>query len=440
MYMLFRNKKLTGALEHERAQVQRLQAELHSISQACATISFTPSGDILDASPLFLSTVGYSAEEVIGQHHRMFCRTDQVEAAAYRTFWQALASGNSQRGTFLRQRKDGSDLWLEATYIPITVDGMVVQVLKIANDVTPATIQAASQRALIDAIHRSAAVVEFATDGTVLDANANFLQVLGYRQLSDIRGQHHRIFCPADFYQQQPEFWQELAAGQVKQGLFRRLNQSGASVWIEASYNPVFDAGGRIVKITKIASDVTARIERQLAIQKAAEVAHSTSVETAQVSNKGAEILQQSQQNSQRIVEDFQTTVAQMATLNTQSEDISKIVTTIGSIAAQTNLLALNAAIESARAGEHGRGFAVVASEVRSLAARTAQSTEEINQLVARNRALVASTHDSILTVSTHALNNADLLSEASGIIDEILQGADYVSQMVGELVSSAQS
>jgi methyl-accepting chemotaxis protein len=438
--MLFRSKKLSGALEHERSQVQRLQAELHSINQACATISFTPTGDILDASPLFLSAVGYNAGEVIGQHHRMFCRPELTESPAYRAFWQALANGTSQRGTFLRQRKDGSDLWLEATYIPITVDGVVVQVLKIANDVTQATIQAASQQALLDALHRSAAVVEFSTDGTVLDANANFLQVMGYRQLSDIRGQHHRIFCPADFYQQQPDFWRELAAGQVKQGLFHRLSQSGAHVWIEASYNPVFDASGRIVKITKIASDVTARIGRQLAIQKAAEVAHSTSVETAQVASKGAEILQQSQQNSQRIADDFQGAVTQMATLNAQAEDISKIVTTIGSIAAQTNLLALNAAIESARAGEHGRGFAVVASEVRSLAARTAQSTDEINQLVARNRALVASTNDSILTASTHALNNADLLTEASGIIDEILQGADYVSQMVGDLVNSAQS
>jgi methyl-accepting chemotaxis protein len=370
----------------------------------------------------------------------MFCRPELTESPAYRAFWQALANGTSQRGTFLRQRKDGSDLWLEATYIPITVDGVVVQVLKIANDVTQATIQAASQQALLDALHRSAAVVEFSTDGTVLDANANFLQVMGYRQLSDIRGQHHRIFCPADFYQQQPDFWRELAAGQVKQGLFHRLSQSGAHVWIEASYNPVFDASGRIVKITKIASDVTARIGRHLAIQKAAEVAHSTSVETAQVASKGAEILQQSQQNSQRIADDFQGAVTQMATLNAQAEDISKIVTTIGSIAAQTNLLALNAAIESARAGEHGRGFAVVASEVRSLAARTAQSTDEINQLVARNRALVASTNDSILTASTHALNNADLLTEASGIIDEILQGADYVSQMVGDLVNSAQS
>jgi methyl-accepting chemotaxis protein len=438
--MLFTSKKLSTALQDSQQHAHRLLAELSSINHTCATISFTPNGDILDVSPMFLAALGYRADEVIGKHHRIFCCTEFAGEAIHWAFWQELASGISKRGTFSRLRKDGSEIWLEATYIPIFEDGVVMRVLKIANDVSSATAQAHRQQAMMDAIHRSNAVIEFATDGTVLDANENFLSALGYRQLSDIQGQHHRVFCPADFYQQQPGFWQDLAKGTVKQGLFRRISKNGNSVWIEATYNPVFDTQGRVHKITKVASDVTKRIERQQAIQKAAEVAHSTSVETAQVSAKGSEILQQSTHTSQRIAEDLQSVTEVMNALNNQSTEIAKIVTTISGIAAQTNLLALNAAIESARAGEYGRGFAVVASEVRTLAARTAQSTTDINQLVERNNALVATTHQSIVAVSEHAARNAGLLREASCIIAEIFQGADYVSHVVGDLVNSSQN
>nr|WP_215395994.1 PAS domain-containing methyl-accepting chemotaxis protein [Rheinheimera oceanensis] len=420
------------------AAVKALEAQAHSISNSCAVIYFSPAGDILKASPLFLNCIGYSMEEIQGRHHKTLCPKELTESADYRQFWADLAKGQPKRGLFRRKHKNGSDIWLEATYIPTIESGQVVQVMKIANDVTKVHEQFVSNSAFINAVERSNAVIEFTPDGTILTANENFINALGYRSLSDIRGKHHRIFCAPEFYHDNPTFWQDLENGQVKNGLFRRVSSQGNSVWIEATYNPVFDHAGKVIKVVKIASDITRRMERQLAIQKAAELAHSTSVETAQVSERGASILKENLRNSEKVSQDIKQLAGLVEELNIQSGEISKIVTTIKSIADQTNLLALNAAIEAARAGEHGRGFAVVADEVRTLAGRTTKSTEEINQMVSKNNQLVTQGRGSMLLVTEQADKNADLISEAASIIDEILKGADYVSHVVGDLVNNS--
>lgn len=410
-------------------------AAIEAMSKFCATISFLPDGTVLEANPLFLNAVGYSLEEVQGQKHALFCPTQITSSLDYKNFWPDLATGKSKEGTFLRKHKDGSDIWLEATYFPVEIDGIVVKVIKIASDVTKAKLIADSQLAVYNAIDRSSATIEFTPDGTVISANDNFLMALGYQSKKDIIGQHHRKFCTEQFYQDNPNFWAELANGDFKTGQFERVGKQGQTVWLEASYNPIFDQFGKVVKVLKVASDITERVNMQLAIQHAAEVAHSTSVETAQVSENGAQILRRTVETSDKIVADVEVSTELIEQLNHQSESIAKIVTTIGSIADQTNLLALNAAIEAARAGENGRGFAVVADEVRTLAARTSKSTIEIDDMVKQNSNLTRQAKDSMSKVSERSKENAQFIDEASGIIDEILKGAIHVSNTVNKLL-----
>ncbi|MBJ7539211.1 methyl-accepting chemotaxis protein [Marinomonas transparens] len=412
-------------------------AIIKSLNKFCATISFLPDGTILEANSLFLQTVGYSLEEIQGQKHMMFCSKETASSPEYQSFWPSLAAGECQQGTFLRKHKDGSDIWLEATYLPIEVDGEIVKVVKTAANITKEKKMADRQLAVYSAINRSSAVIEFEPDGTVLDANENFLATMGFNNSSEIIGQHHRLFCKDEFYQKNPDFWAELAQGDFKSGQFERVDKHGNTIWLEATYNPILNSQGIVRKVVKVASDITKRINDQLAIQHAAEVAHSTSVETAQVSENGAQILRRTVETSDQIVAEIDASTELIEQLNHQSENIAKIVTTISSIADQTNLLALNAAIEAARAGEHGRGFAVVADEVRTLAARTSTSTVEIEDMVAQNSNLTRQAKASMGKVTERSAENAQFINEASGIIDEILKGAEHVAGTVNKLLDS---
>ncbi len=431
--MFFKKQARTENAENQIAAIQN-NAFINAMSKFCATISFLPDGTILEANKHFLGAAGYSLEEVIGKKHVIFCPDEVAQSAEYKKFWPQLASGKSQQGTFLRQRKDGSDLWLEATYFPVEIDGKVVKVVKIASDVTTAKETSDRQVATYNAIDRSSATIEFYPDGTIITANNNFLIAVGY-SLNEIIGQHHRKFCTDDFYKRNPNFWKDLERGQFITGQFERLNKQGRTVWLEASYNPIFDDKGRVVKVLKVAADITERINKQKAIQDAAEVAHATSIETVQASKDGAKILRRTVETSNQITAEVKVSTNLIEQLNIQSENIAKIVTSIGSIADQTNLLALNAAIEAARAGEYGRGFAVVADEVRTLASRTSTSTIEIEDMVVKNSALTRQAKLSMDNVNERSIENAQLITEASSIIGKIQKGAEHVSTTVSKLI-----
>ncbi|HBO9664030.1 methyl-accepting chemotaxis protein, partial [Pseudomonas aeruginosa] len=359
--MLFGRK--SRAVE-SAAKDEDLAWRLEAIGQNVATIRFTPDGQILSANPLFLAVVGYSADELVGKHHRIFCEEDFQASAAYVRFWKELASGTPQRGVFKRLRRDGTPVWLEATYFPVkNAEGAVVEVLKIAADVTRNHSELLLLNAINDAIRQSMAVIEFTPDGEILDANENFLRLFGY-SLKSLKGQHHRMLCFDEFYRENPDFWARLRHGEFSRGHFERRSAAGERVHIEATYNPVKDSSGRIIKVIKFAIDVTEQVNRNEEVRRAAELSFSTAEETAQISTRGIDSLDQSVALSAKTLSMVNTAVGLISQLTHQTKDIENIVTTIQSVAEQTNLLALNAAIEAARAGDMGRGFAVVADEV----------------------------------------------------------------------------
>ena len=424
------NHKLKGQLQACQIRLDEAQSMLEAIEEGAAAIIFSPEGEILEASPPFLALMGYGASELPGRHHSLLCPPGMDKSSDYQQFWRRLRQGEAQSGTFERINQRGETRWLEASYFPVKQQGRVTRVIKIARDVTTRHQRLQRLEALAQALDCSQAIIEFTPDGEILDANANFLDTMGYR-LSELAGKHHRIFCDDAFWREQPHFWEELARGQFKSGLFMRYNSRGEAIWLEATYNPIRDEDGKVVRVIKFASDITARIHQSHATREAARLAHSTAQETLHSAEEGAGLLRAVVDTSSLIATQVNEATALIAQLNEQSRSIEDIVSTISAIADQTNLLALNAAIEAARAGDQGRGFAVVADEVRQLAARTSLSTGEIAKVVQKNRELTARVTDDMAGVAGSAELGKQQIAGVDRLMTEIHQEASRVSQTV---------
>ncbi|RYF11178.1 MAG: PAS domain S-box protein, partial [Deltaproteobacteria bacterium] len=234
-------------------------ALLKAVSRSFAVIEFDPQGQILAANESFLRLMGYGLDEVVGKHHRIFC--DPLEAASpqYTLFWEKLRRGEFDAGVYRRVRKDGRDAWIQATYNPVLNDqGRVEKVVKFALDVTEQKALAADAEGKLAALGRSQAVIEFDPEGVILNANGNFLKTMGYR-LDEIKGRHHRIFCDPKYVEtiDYRKLWDKLRRGEPDQGEYKRLGQDCREVWLQANYNPITDASGKVVRVIKFATDIT---------------------------------------------------------------------------------------------------------------------------------------------------------------------------------------
>ncbi|MEX5540878.1 PAS domain-containing methyl-accepting chemotaxis protein [Pseudomonas poae] len=413
-------------------------AKLAAIGRSMAMIEFDPAGVILDANDNFCKVMGYSVEDIRGQHHRLFCEEAYTHTEAYATLWRDLARGESISGTFMRLNKRGEEVWLEASYMPVLDEEQrVLSVIKVASDISARVHHEHENQSLIDAIGRSMAVIEFTPQGQILNANANFLRTVQY-SLDEIVGQHHSLFCHREEVESPAykAFWASLNRGEYHSHRFERKNKYGKTLFLEASYNPIFDTSGRLYKVVKFASDITDQVT---SLRTAADSAHATSVQNDVCARKGSQVVQQTVQIIEDISHDLNQAAVSIDAVNKQSEIIGTIVQTIRSIAEQTNMLALNAAIEAARAGEHGRGFAVVADEVRSLAARTSQATLEIVEVVRKNHDLSARAVSSMQSSLSRTGLGVELANEAGQVILEIQEGSRHVVDAISQFNSTLQ-
>ncbi|HEX2147840.1 MAG TPA: PAS domain-containing methyl-accepting chemotaxis protein [Pseudorhizobium sp.] len=388
-------------------------AVLAAFSKSQAIIEFTVSGHILSANENFCNAIGYDLSEIVGKHHSMFCEPSLCSSEDYKNFWTSLATGESFVGTFKRIAKGGREIWIQASYNPVFRRGKVVKVVKIASDVTSATLKAAEDLGKIQAISRTQAVIEFTPTGDILDANRNFLDCLGY-ELHEITGRHHRMSCEPSLRDSSKyvDFWNELGRGIPQSGEFKRIGKGGKIVWIQASYNPILNADGKVIKVVKFATDVTERV-RAVDDIAAGLAALSEGELTCGIQTSFPPSLE-------RIRLDFNSAISKLGdAMRTVGENAEGIAAGSGEIQQSSDSLAKRTEQQAATVEQ----TAAALEEITRTVADTAKRAEEAGSLVESTRKGAERSGD-IVRDAVNAMGQIETsskeISNIIGVIDEI--------------------
>jgi methyl-accepting chemotaxis protein len=484
-----------------------LAAAYEALDHAQAVIWFKPDGTIIEANDNFCTALGYTQDEITGKHHRIFCEPDFVQTTDYASMWKRLANGERLQDTFKRVRKDGKSIFIDASYNPIrNENGEVVKIVKFAVDVTDVTERESLFLSKLDAITSALAVIEFEVDGTIRWANEKFIEGMGYT-LDEIKGQHHSMFVQSEYANsaEYRAFWDALRNGESQLGEFQRFGKGGKEVWLQAGYNPIVDAEGKVFRVLKYAANITdaklasIHVSAGLAALSSGNLTHrlpdtmkgefatlrdnfnatieqldklvsgivsaatAISDEANAIAGTASDLSKRCEQQAATVeqtsaaMEEMSATVQSNATnsqestsaakqasthaekggaivanaveamkkIENGSAEMQKIVSAIDAIAFQTNLLALNAGVEAARAGDAGRGFAVVASEVRSLAQRASESARDINDLIDTSAREVA--------------DGANLVKQTGDALGDIMTSVSTVTERIEGIFRASQ-
>ncbi|NKJ36661.1 PAS domain-containing methyl-accepting chemotaxis protein [Rhizobium sp. SG570] len=383
-------------------------AALAALSKSQAMIEFDLTGRILIANENFCRALGYDLTEIVGKHHSMFVERSYAQSPDYKTFWAKLAAGNFDQRQYKRVGKGGKEVWIEASYNPVFRRGKPIKVIKIATDITAQKLKTAEDAGKIEALSRAQAIIEFTPTGDVLTANDNFLSALGYT-LAEIQGRHHSMFCEPAYtgtsdYRQ---FWARLSAGEFVADEFMRIGKGGRKVFIQASYNPIFDLNGKVFKVVKFATDVTGRVENVEALANC-------------LTNLADGDL------SQRIEKPFIASLERLRTdFNEASEKLKRAMSTVA---------------DNAQAISSGSNQVQAAAD--DLAKRTEQQAASIEQTAAALEEITTTVKDSshraeeagrlVTRTREHAEHSGAVVRDAIGAMDQIEASSREISNIIG--------
>jgi methyl-accepting chemotaxis protein len=445
--------KIARDITEQTLETLDTNGKIAAIDLSQAIIEFSLDGEILCANQNFCDALGYRLTDIQGKNHSIFLDRATAVSHQYKLFWEALNKGEYVTGEFKRVRKDGTEIWLQASYNPILdANGRPWKVVKIASDITLSVQEKLDTVGQVSAINSTQSVVQFTPDGTVLYANDLFCTAMGYG-FPDIKGRHHSLFVDASYRQsiEYRNFWDNLRSGRAQQGEFCRIGARGREVWISATYTPIYDRDGKIYKIIKFAHDITDQVNqrirgRELVSETLSNIVHavesveeqssyavnasSETLSTVQAVASASEELSasireisESMSASKNAVSEVmaETSSADESTqrLGERANAMSKVVELIQEIAEQINLLSLNAAIESARAGDAGRGFAVVASEVKNLANQVQSATGNISREISDMQLVSREVVKALSQIRTSVQSVSDAVSGTASAVEE---------------------
>ncbi|MCC3243865.1 methyl-accepting chemotaxis protein [Methylocystis sp. WRRC1] len=390
------------------------RADLDAISRSLGIIEFDPNGVVLFANENFCKTLGYELSEIQDKHHSMFIPRDRANSPEYRAFWTKLGRGQFDAGEYHRKGKGGRDVWIQASYNPVVNSrGDVVKIVKVAADITSEKLKAAENQGILQAISRAQGVIEFSVDGIILTANENFLRTLGY-ELHEIQGKHHRMFVEPAYGQsaEYRELWARLNRGEYIAEEFRRCGKGGREVWIQASYNPIFDFNNNVIKIVKFATDVTDRVRAVSEIGGGLERLAKGDL-TQRIERPFVPAFDKLRIDFNHSVEEMQETLRRVG------ESGETINVGAAEIRAAADDLATRSEQQAAALEETAATVAEITATVRD-SARSAQSA---GALVGKTKANAERSGDIVreaVAAMGQIKNSSDQISNIIGIIDEI--------------------
>ena len=390
----------------EQIQARELAAALQ---RAQAVIEFEPDGTIITANDNFLKLMGYALDEIKGQHHHIFAEPAFASSPAYAEFWNRLRDGEVQSAQYKRIGKGGREVWIEGSYNPIPgPDGKPYKIVKFAIDITEQKLRNTDYEGQIAAIGKSQAVIAFTPQGEILTANENFLDALGYT-LAEIKGKHHAMFVDPDYARsaEYKAFWDDLGRGEYQTAEYKRIGKNGREVWIQASYNPIIDEVGRVLKVVKYATDITAR-------KRSVEALSASLLELAE-GNLDARIDSEVHADFEPVRDAFNQTVDQLVDVINQLKQTSRgVKTATGEILAGANDLSERTTRQAATIEE------------------TSAAMEQLSLTVAENSKRAETARAKTDTASRTAEEGGEVMREANSAMERITQSSSKISKIIG--------
>jgi len=405
-----------------KEQSIKYEGQLAAISRSTGLIEFNMNEEVIAANEIFLKVFGYQLEEILGKNYRSFIKESTHNILEWNAFWAQLQAGGCQSGEYCCIGKNGQEIWLEASYNPILdVFGKPYKVVSYMTDITNKKLQSTDDAGQISAINKLQGVISLDLNGKVIAVNHNFAAMMGYSETEILDKQHSMFFDQADYASYEySAFWSKLIKGEAEANKYKRTDKDGKVVWLQGSYNPIYDLNGKPYKIVFYASNITERVNAEQAL-----------LDTVAEIQKIIQLARNGDLSERITLDDKEGSIAQLCEgvndlIDNMTEVLYQITGAGEAIATAADQISAGNADLSARTEHQASGLEETASSMEELATTVRQNSGNAKQArqLAQAASEIASKGGDVVTqvVSTMSVINqsARKIEDIISVINDI--------------------